>query len=413
MKRHGAKNFHYFSIFFFVSNAHLKFNFLKSILTFFALIIASHVDAQDIAFARKMLDTLTSRHLWGRGYTNNGMQKTASYLSAQMHEMGLEPLQKSSFMQNFSYPVNTFPSHMEVVADGKQLVPGKDFIVKPESRAIKGKVKLVQTDSTTFIDPKTRVIVSLEKKLTWSVAPEVADYTHIQVLKNSVAELPVNWQVNISNNYVEKFAASNICGMVPGTLRPDSFLVFTAHYDHLGGLGADTYFPGANDNASGVSLLMSLAKYYAQNPQPYSMVFICFAGEEAGLVGSKYFTENPLIPLSKIRFLTNVDLVGTGEDGITVVNATEFQPEFELLNQINDRHKLLTKINARGKAANSDHYWFSQKGVPSFFIYTLGGISAYHDVFDKGETLPLNEFDDLFRLIIDFNKTLMGKIHDE
>jgi Zn-dependent M28 family amino/carboxypeptidase len=55
-------------------------------------------------------------------------------------------------------------------------------------------------------------------------------------------------------------------------------------------MGKDTYFPGANDNASGTSLLLGLAKYYAANPQPFTIAFICFAGEEAGLKGSKYFT---------------------------------------------------------------------------------------------------------------------------
>jgi Zn-dependent M28 family amino/carboxypeptidase len=173
-------------------------------------------------------------------------------------------------------------------------------------------------------------------------------------------------------------------------------------------MGGSTYFPGANDNASGVAMLLNLAKYYAANPPAYSVAFIAFAGEEAGLIGSKYFTENPLLALSSIRFLINVDLVGTGEEGITVVNASEFAKEFDLLNKINDSQQLITKINARGKAANSDHYWFTEKGVPAFFIYTLGGIAAYHDVMDKAETLPLTEYSDLFRLIVGFNNCLMG-----
>jgi aminopeptidase YwaD len=171
-------------------------------------------------------------------------------------------------------------------------------------------------------------------------------------------------------------------------------------------MGADTYFPGANDNASGVALLLSIAKYYAQNPQKYSIGFILFAGEEAGLMGSKYYTENPMIPLKKIRFLTNTDLAGTGIDGITVVNATLFPKEFAIMNSINNSNKYLTKINARGEAANSDHYWFTKKGVPAFFFYTLGGIAAYHDVFDKASTLPLNEQADLKELIIKFNTAL-------
>jgi hypothetical protein len=114
------------------------------------------------------------------------------------------------------------------------------------------------------------------------------------------------------------------------------------------------------------------------------------------------------VPLSSIRFLTNVDLVGTGDEGITVVNATEFPKEFMLLNTINVDGKFLVKINARGKAANSDHYWFSEQGIPSFFIYTIGGIKAYHDISDKAETLPFNEYQDLFKLIVKFNERLIN-----
>ncbi|RZL36511.1 MAG: M28 family peptidase, partial [Pedobacter sp.] len=140
---------------------------------------------------------------------------------------------------------------------------------------------------------------------------------------------------------------------------------------------------------------------------PYSVGFICFAGEEAGLLGSRYFTENATFSLSKIKFLINLDLVGTGERGMTVVNASIYPKAFSILNQINAEQKLISKINSRGKAANSDHYFFTEKGVPAFFFYTQGGISAYHDVFDKPETLPLTEYKDLFKLIISFNKKMM------
>jgi len=138
------------------------------------------------------------------------------------------------------------------------------------------------------------------------------------------------------------------------------------------------------------------------------MVFICFSGEEAGLLGSKYFSENPLIPLKNIRFLLNMDKLGTGDEGITAVNATVYPKEFARLKQANDNGHYLVKIGSRGKAPNSDHYWFSEKGVPAFFIYTMGGIKAYHDVYDISKTLPLNEYNHLFRLIVDFNSSLMN-----
>ena len=120
------------------------------------------------------------------------------------------------------------------------------------------------------------------------------------------------------------------------------------------------------------------------------------------MVGSKYFTEHPVFELSKIKFLINLDLLGTGYEGITVVNATEFKTRFDALKQLNTDKKYLPLVKPRGKAQNSDHYWFTEKGVPSFFIYTMGGIKAYHDVYDKPQTLPLTKYKEVFRLLVDF-----------
>ena len=382
---------------------------MRKIYFLFIICLAINTNAQDLAFAKKMVDTLTSPFFWGRGYTNDGMKKAADFLASQFQAYGLQPMDKKDFLQTFSYPVNTFPGKMEVAINGKNLVPGKDFLISPDSKGVKGKGNLEQADSIQFINSKLRLIVKLEDKLTWSAAPVQSDFSVIQIDKKAIDVNPESVIVNIENDFVKKFKASNVCGIVPGKIKPDSIIFITAHYDHLGGMGKDTYFPGANDNASGVSLLMNLAKYYAVHPQSYSIGFILFAGEEIGLEGSKYFTENPLVDLKHIRFLINTDLAGTGEEGITVVNATEFPKEFEWLKKINEENILLAAVNARGKAANSDHYFFSEKGVPAFFFYTLGGIKAYHDIFDKAVTLPLNEHDDLFKLMIKFNEKLMGK----
>ena len=372
------------------------------------LFISSFAGAQTVSQARQVVDTLTSSFFWGRGYTNSGMQKAATYISGQYQQYGLLPLKGDSYLQQFSYPVNTFPGQMQVTINGTVLTPGRDFIVGPESAGFSGSVELEQQDSTHFINVKNRVLIELKDKLTWSVSTVVAGYTVVYVDRKSVEDAPKKAELKIENKQVGSFKTANVCGMVKGTERPDSFIVMTAHYDHLGGMGSQTYFPGANDNASGIAVLLGLAQYYAQHPARYSMVFIAFAGEEAGLLGSKHFTEKPLLDLKSIKFLTNIDLAGTGVEGITVVNATEFPAAFKTLNEVNDRDSLLVKINARGKAANSDHYWFTEKGVPSFFMYTLGGIKAYHDVFDISATLPLDEYEDLSTLIIRFNERMIN-----
>ncbi len=353
-----------------------------------------------------MVDTLASPYFWGRGYTNNGMHKAQDFISNQFKQEGLLPLDGKDYLQNFSYPVNTFPGKMDLSINGVRLEAGKDFIVAPESRTVNASGTLTQEDSIHFIDPVNRVVVTLEKKLTWDVAPTVADYTGIMVDETRFKELPKQLTVNIENVLNKKFNAANICGYVKGTVTPASFIFITAHYDHLGGMGSEVYFPGANDNASGTSVLLSLAHYYAAHPQAYSIAFISFAGEEPGLLGSKYFTEHPLVPLKNIRFLLNLDLEGTGEDGITVVNATEFPKEFQYMQNINNAGHYLAAVNPRGKAANSDHYFFTEKGVPSFFFYTLGGIKAYHDVFDRRETLPLTKVNDLQKFIEGFIEKL-------
>lgn len=380
---------------------------MKILFTLCLSLILITASAQDKVTARNMVDTLASPFFWGRGYTNDGLKKAAALLSNEFKSYGLQPVSKGSYLQEFSFPVNTFPGKMDVTINDIKLTPGKDFIVSAESKGRKASGDLIKKDSIHFVDPDNRIMVSLEKKLTMSVATQAADYTQIHVLQGAIASAPSSIKVNVENKVINSFKTSNVVGLVKGTSRPDSVIVITAHYDHLGGMGDATYFPGANDNASGVSLLLNLAKYYSQNPQPYTIAFICFSGEEAGLIGSKYFSEHPIIPLEKMRFLINLDLAGTGDEGITVVNASIFTKEFEILKSINNEQNYFTQIKSRGKAANSDHYWFTEKGVRAFFIYALGGIKAYHDIDDRAETLPLTEYEDLFQLIVRFNERIM------
>ena len=379
--------------------------------TLFLLLLIIHIsgNAQDLAFGKKMVDTLSSSAFWGRGYTKDGMKKAANFLASQFKEYKLLPLNGNDYFQHYTFSINTFPGKMSVRINDRLLVPGRDYIVAGSSKGMNASGTLIQSDSIHFIDKNENLIVKLSDKLTMGISQTLGDFSIVEVKKNSLQDIPQSYSIQIENKYLKKFNANNICAYVEGIERPDSFIFITAHYDHLGGLGSEVFFPGANDNASGVALLMNLARYYAMNPQKYSIGFILFSGEEAGLVGSKYFTDNPLISLGRIRFLINTDLAGTGIDGITVVDASEFPKELTMMKAVNDSMGLLKAINSRGKAANSDHYFFTESGVPSFFFYTLGGVSYYHDVFDRSETLPLNEHEDLFKLIIGFNEKLMGQ----
>jgi aminopeptidase YwaD len=367
--------------------------------------------AQDLEFTKKIISSLTSEKYHGRGYVKNGCNKAGDFLDKQFQQIGLKPIDNRGFRQTFHFSVNTFPKQVQLFVEGKPLVVGRDFILNANSAPFHDEAFLILDSSKKyFTNIEKTVTLKLVKKLTFSASTGQATSTEFLVLLDSNKAWQNGNQIKIKakidTKYFENYEVFNLIGKVNGTANTDSTIVVSAHYDHLGRLGKTVYFPGANDNASGVSMLLNLAKAIQAKPLKYNVVFILFAGEEIGLLGSKYFTENPLVDLKQIKFLVNLDLNGTGDEGATVVNSTIFKSQFELLKSINDQQKLLPQLKTRGKAANSDHYWFSEKGVPAFFIYTMGGIAAYHDIDDKAETLPLTKYKELHQLLLSFIQQL-------
>ena len=411
---------------------------IAKLITFFIIFFLTQIRAQDLSRVRLNIDTLTSNTFKGRGASGHGDSIASAWLQSQFKQIGLQKLQ-SSFVQNFEYPINTYPGTVNITIGKSRLKCGTDFIIRPESMSAKGKYKVIKLDTShvpAYLQKKSKVKKALlidgnwwtlhkkdpfkaeivktyplilftqKDKFTASLSTTQQLYTHIElsdsVVRNSKS---TKMKVDIQCQFEKKHATNNIVGFIEGNLQPDSFLVISAHYDHLGLMGQNTYFPGANDNASGVSMLLELAKYYSTHIPKYSIIFIAFSAEEAGLIGSKYFVKNSPVDLKKIKFVVNLDMVGTGEAGIAVVNATVYEDRFAVIDSINKSNSYFTNIKKRGKAANSDHYSFTEANVPAFFIYTMGGIQAYHDVNDIAETLPLSHYTQVFQLVHQFLDT--------
>ncbi|MCI5058283.1 MAG: M20/M25/M40 family metallo-hydrolase [Flavobacteriales bacterium] len=401
-------------------------------------LIAFWAPAQECDYIRLLVDSLSSPHLHGRGYVKDGHLKAARLIANEFESHGISKFDNSYF-QNFEFPVNTFPDTVYVRINDKVLSPGYDYILHPKSGSCNAsfydykfvkpsnfkRLQSKKTERSVFVVDRDKFkkekhkgliaeitekgfnncpILFLEhSKLTFSYAREQLDYPIIRLLRSSYPEIKAKeFSIDINASFHPKQKTQNVIGYIEGTEFPDSFFVFTGHYDHLGRMGTDTYFPGANDNASGTAMIMSLAKYFKENPPKYSIAFMAFGAEESGILGSKYYVENPLFPLEQIKFLINMDIFGTGEDGIKIVNSTVFTEEYDRLVNINETQNLLKTIAKRGKAANSDHHYFTEKGVRAFFIYTMGGISFYHDIFDRPETLPLSKCSELSKLLISF-----------
>jgi Zn-dependent M28 family amino/carboxypeptidase len=210
-------------------------------------------------------------------------------------------------------------------------------------------------------------------------------------------------KVNIENEFLKDYECFNVIAKVEGR-RHDSCYVFTAHYDHLGKLGKKTYFAGAHDNASGTATIVTLAEYYAKNQPEYDMYFIAFSGEDAYLRGSEWYVRNPLVPLTQIKYLFNIDMIGDNNPELYCEVSDEGMAgyaEFEKINNTKGYFKALD----RGKlAGNSDHYPFAQRGVPCIFLENKDGdaFKYYHTIYDTWKNAIFDSYEPLFRMVTDF-----------
>ncbi len=419
---------------------------LRQAFSAFAFLLSAFVLAQDLpsvkAQAKLYVDTLASPAFQGRGYVNGGDSIAADWIAKQFDRIGLAKLNDTRF-ERFHFPVNIFPDSIGLRVDGRTLIPGEDFLVDPASGSSDGEFHLAHLRLDDLLSPERKALTmgviqghaavvhfppttdrdSLQlyrelenelaryvpvirpggKKLTWSVAGTQARNAILEVREGLLPDTAVQASIRVYNSFVPRHQARNVWGVAKG--KSKDWVLVTAHYDHLGRMG-QALFPGANDNASGVSMLLSLAEWFKKHPAKCNILFVAFAGEEAGLKGSEWFIVDRPLDFARIKMVINLDLNGTGEEGITVVNATEQQKIFDKLTAINKKTGALPQVKARGPACNSDHCPFARKGIPAIFIYTMGGVAHYHDVYDRAETLPLTKFDELYRTLVTLIKPL-------
>lgn len=212
-------------------------------------------------------------------------------------------------------------------------------------------------------------------------------------------------RVKISN---AERKSDNIIGYLDNSAQYT--IVIGAHYDHLGtghiggsrdSLGVGKIHNGADDNASGVAGLLELARHYTSNDiiEPFNILFIGFGAEELGLLGSKYFTENPTIPLNSIQWMLNMDMIGryNPDNGVAVIGygtSTAFPKIFEGISSD-------IKFNlSRDGNGGSDQTSFYRKNIPVLFFHT-GGHDDYHKPTDDEEKINYKAMESILKLEID------------
>lgn len=199
--------------------------------------------------------------------------------------------------------------------------------------------------------------------------------------KKGFKAVPLNLSASMNfENDIARKASKNVIGVMKGTKRPDEYVLYTAHWDHLGRCTAapdgDDICNGAVDNATGTAALVALAEGFAKAGAPErSVVFLAVTAEESGLLGSKFYAENPIFPLSQTVGGVNMDAFSMSgpAKNLTVIGKGKSQLDLylEAAAKSEGRTPETEPTPEKGFYYRSDHFSFAKLGVP--MVYFEGG----------------------------------------
>jgi aminopeptidase YwaD len=207
----------------------------------------------------------------------------------------------------------------------------------------------------------------------------------------ALSKLSVDLSVDVR---VETKTVHNVAAYLPGTT--DEYVVVGAHYDHLG-LGDEhslapsqigTIHPGADDNASGTAGVIELARWASQQPkQNRGILFLTFAGEELGLLGSEWYVNHPTLPLGKAVAMINMDMIGRIREGKIYLSGTGTGSTFpKLMEDVKPPASMQIDLAEKAGYGSSDHTSFTTKNVPVLFFFS--GLHAdYHKPSDTADKI--------------------------
>jgi hypothetical protein len=370
----------------------------------------------------RIIKTLSADDMEGRGTFTRGIDKAATFIEGEFKAAGLKPMTgNTGFRQSFAM-VNTKPVSSKVTingidvaadnvaisasssfnwanTDGVQVVNiagGKDFMTEYRNVFSGAKKQIVLVD-TSYAKSFPR-LVSRFKRGTSSFKADSNTPTIVFVLGvfGDVKSLKVNYDVET----VEK-PLFNVVGVIPGKTKPDEYVVFGGHYDHLGimnkTMGGDTIANGADDDASGTTAVISLAKYYKKlNNNERTLVFVAFTAEEIGGYGSQYFSTK--LDPDKVVALFNIEMIGKaskfGENSafITGYERSDFGPILQRNLEGTAFKFYPDPYPQQNLFYRSDNATLAALGVPAHTISTdqIDIDKFYHTVKDEYQTLDVN-----------------------
>lgn len=392
------------------------------------LFIAHSATAQHIdniitkGYVDHLIKTLSSDEMQGRATFSPGIDKAATFIAAEFKKIGLQPLKGATGYRQTFYKYQLNPVNLQVKLDGKAVASSSILVLSNNAEQVNfdhtnsdGWIRLdtaknFKAQLRPLLNSKKRQLVLVDRKFAADFdkikeyfskgasldEKDLAQSPSATVLVLSAENAPETFSVALTYS-LKKLPLFNVAGMIPGKSKAGELVIFSGHYDHLGILKPvekDSIANGADDDASGTTAMIALAKYYkALNNNERTLIFVAFTAEEIGGFGARYFSQqlNP----DEVTAMFNIEMIG---------KESKFGPRTAFITgyEKSDFGKILQK-NLAGTAFTfhpdpyteqnlfyrSDNATLAALGVPAHTISTdkIDIDQLYHSVKDEYSSL--------------------------
>jgi peptidase M28-like protein len=396
--------------------------------------VVSHISADSL---RGHLSFIASDLLEGRATPSRGLDVAADYIAAQFRRAGLEPAGDDGYFQTATLTVrepNWDGFEMTVTGGGKTTTLTKSQVyLMPDAALDLDNVEVVPVDGSHSVSPEfvngkavlvtdqramarlqgsePALVLSLRDSLGGAAAPQVRDPEISRrgplsgvITRRSLADLagetPARVTIHMAAPFERRVKVRNVAGILRGSdpSLQDTYVMLTAHYDHVGVRADNRVYNGANDDGSGTVSVIEIGGALAtMNPHPKrSILFVAFFGEERGLLGSRYYGRHPLVPLDKTVADLNLEQIGRTDASngaqVGTVSITGFDFS-DLPRIVADAGQLagvrVYKDNQASDAyfARSDNQALADAGIPAHTLCVAFEFPDYHAVGDHWDKI--------------------------
>lgn len=388
----------------------------------------------------RIIKTLSADDMQGRATFTPGIEKAAQFIESEYKQIGLQPMEgNTGYRQNFSMVKKT-PTKAEVSINGaavpvenigilgsesfswSKLEDAEIVKVTPDKDLRKAYMSALQSGKNTLIliDPK---FSDLFKRVRGRAAGGSVSFKDDQSKKaelvfvlgtfDEVKSFTVNYETSS-----KELPLFNVAGIIPGKTKPNEYVVFSGHYDHLGivtPVKGDSIANGADDDASGTTAVICLAKYFKKlNNNARTLIFVAFTAEEIGEYGSQYFAKR--VDPDKVVAMFNIEMIGKaskfGQNSafITGFERSDFGPILQKNLQGTAFKFYPDPYPAEDLFYRSDNASLAKVGVPAHTISTdqIDIDKLYHTVGDEYSTLDVGNITSTIKAIALSSRTIVA-----